>query len=286
VYEKVRLAFFLGLWAVIAITMPAPASADEPAASDLRTEIQQLRRQQQALAKQMAVIQKRIDDLSKRAGVAVPASQELDLEALRRAAEQAAGPGAAKPQKAPEEVAFTSMNRLQSAANPEISFIGDMVASINDNDAEANLAGEGPPYLKGRDKFTLPVAELNLQLPVDPFSSAKTVIHFHDGLAEVEEAYLEYANLGGWKVRFGQMRPTISLFNRWHAHALPQVDSPRLYNWHLRMAASKTSVWSSVACFPLPSEPTPTNCSSRSSTAEMTISSPAKNRTGRRWVSI
>lgn len=228
-YEKARCMCKLGLWLVL--LAGTSGFAGKVGTADLRTEVQRLRRQQQALAKQMAVIQKRIEALSKRAGIQAPTARPLDLEALRRAAEQAAGPAVTKPEKAPEEVSFTSMNRLQSAANPEISFIGDVVASLNDNDAETSFSAEGPPYLKGRDKFTLPVAELNLQLPVDPFSSAKSVIHFHDGLAEVEEAYLEYANLGGWKVRIGQMRPTISLFNRWHAHALPQVDAPRIYNW-------------------------------------------------------
>ncbi|NCO38664.1 MAG: hypothetical protein GW911_04360 [Armatimonadetes bacterium] len=225
-----RVLVYLALTA--AFGLYSPASAEETSAASVQSEVQQLRQQQEALARQMKAIQERIEALATRAGAPKPTAEETDAEALHRAAEEAAGPAPAQSEKTPEEVTFTNMNQLQSAANPEISFIGDMVGSINDNEGEAGFEPHGPPYLKGRDKFTLPVAELAFQLPVDPFCTAKTFLHFHDGGVEVEEAYLDYANVAGWNLRIGQMRPTISLFNRWHEHALPQVDSPRVYNWH------------------------------------------------------
>ena len=228
---SLRLASLVGLGLCIALaTCPKHAWAE--ASEDVRSELQQLRKQQDALAQQMKAIQQQIDELAKRAGIEVPAEEELDLEALRKAAEELAGPAEAEAEKAPEQVVFTSMNRLQSAANPEISFIGDMVVSLNDNDGEEGFEAHGPPYINGRDKVTLPVAELSVQLPLDPFSTAKTFLHFHDGQAHVEEAYLDYANLGAWNMRIGKLRPTVGLFNRWHMHALPQVDPPRVYSWH------------------------------------------------------
>jgi len=195
----------------------------------------------QGLSEEIARLKARLEALEGRKEEG--AEEEVDLEALRQAAEEAAGP--AEEEKPPEEVVFSSGERLQQALNPEISVIGDVLLILNDSEAETahheeeaeeegHHHGGEPPFFLGRDKFAMRLVELSLQAPLDPFSTCKSFIHIGEGgHVHVCETYLDYANIGnGWGLRVGKLRPTFGVLNRWHEHALPQVDPPRTYNWH------------------------------------------------------
>lgn len=175
------------------------------------------------------------------AAEAAVASEEAELEALRKAAEEMAGPVEAAPAEAEVAPETAPGPRFLPALNPEVSVIGDVVFSLNDTEAESqqqegeeeHAHPEPPLFLFGRDKFTLRTLELSLQAPLDPFSLAKVFLHWGgEGHVHVCEAYIDYTNLGkGWRLKCGKFRPTLGVLNRWHEHALPQVDPPRVYSW-------------------------------------------------------
>jgi hypothetical protein len=65
---------------------------------------------------------------------------------------------------------------------------------------------------------------------VDPFTLGKVFLEVQEGL-EIDEAYLQYNRLGGWTLKVGRFRPQLGVLNRWHEHAQPQVDTPRVLTW-------------------------------------------------------
>lgn len=146
---------------------------------------------------------------------AAPPAEEDELAALRAEAEAALGPAAEAPDIAPESsrVAVAGAERNLNRLNPEISVTGDMVGVYTD---------------QGREDFDAREFELNFQSALDPFSLTKWTLAFspEEGV-DIEEGYLTYTNLpGGLSLTAGKMRQTFGVLNRWHLHALPQLDYP------------------------------------------------------------
>lgn len=158
-----------------------------------------------------------------------PAAQTEDdeLAALRASAEETAGGPATTSAEArdvaPEAVESTQPAIAQAGSernlnqlNPEISMTGDMVGFAS------NHAGEN------REDFDAREFELNVQSALDPFSVTKWTLSFspEEGV-DIEEGYVSYANLpGGLQLTAGKFRQSFGVLNRWHLHALPQIDYP------------------------------------------------------------
>ncbi|HEX3126699.1 MAG TPA: hypothetical protein VH394_05160 [Thermoanaerobaculia bacterium] len=159
-----------------------------------------------------------------------PAAQTEDdeLAALRASAEETAGGGpATTPSDAPDVVPETaeSVDTTQPAIaqagnernlnqlNPEISMTGDMVGFASS---------------QSREDFNAREFELNVQSALDPFSVTKWTLSFSpDEGVDIEEGYVSYANLpGGLQLTAGKFRQSFGVLNRWHLHALPQIDYP------------------------------------------------------------
>jgi len=144
-------------------------------------------------------------------------TSEVDAAAaLRAAAAAAANAGeagtAGDTEVASESAPTYGKARNLSAANPEISFTGDILGQ----------AGDGGGDIDARE------FELNFQSQLDPFSLAKvTVSMTPDEGASLEEGYIIYHGLpGGLSLYGGKFRQQFGVLNRWHGHALPQVDYP------------------------------------------------------------
>lgn len=208
---------WLGVAAALCLLAPAAASAQD--IEELRREIQALR---QEYGDRLAALEARLAQLeAAQTGTetAPPAAVEEDeLAALRAEAEATAGEPARTPEVTPEasEAAAAGSERNLNRLNPEISITGDMVGFYTDH------AGDN------REDFDAREFELNFQSALDPFSLTKWTLSFspEEGV-DIEEGYISYTNLpGGLGLTAGKMRQTFGVLNRWHLHALPQLDYP------------------------------------------------------------
>lgn len=114
------------------------------------------------------------------------------------------------------EQRFGSRTRNLNRLNPEISVAGDIVGRVADRTGDEEV-----------NKFSFDEFELAFQSTLDPYSMAKAFVVQEEGEFEVEEAYIDYTSLpGGIGLKVGQFRYDWGKINRWHQHALPQVDRP------------------------------------------------------------
>jgi hypothetical protein len=150
-----------------------------------------------------------------------------ELEALRAALQAAAAEQPAPDTTGEQRSRIRNLNVL----NPELSATGDVIGTYT---APA----------EGRNSFSAVPREfeLGLQAVLDPYSYTKIFVAFHDEVAiagypaeeeaedggghvHVEEGYFYYIGLPiGLKI--GKFRQEIGLYNRWHTHALFEIDRP------------------------------------------------------------
>jgi hypothetical protein len=81
---------------------------------------------------------------------------------------------------------------------------------------------------QGREDFDGREFELNVQSALDPYSLTKWTLSFTpDEGVDIEEGYVSYTGLpGGLTLTAGKFRQEFGALNRWHLHALPQIDYP------------------------------------------------------------
>ncbi len=195
---------------------PAEARAQEASTEDpitaLRREIDALK---QEYGDRLTTLERRLAELEAAGQTGTP-SDDDELAALRAAAAEAAGPeaGPAEPSSGwAQPVVAAGGERNLNRLNPEISITGDVVGFTTD---------QGPEDFNARE------LELNFQSALDPFSLTKWTLSFNpeEGV-DIEEAYVTYAGLrGGLSLTAGKLRQNFGLLNRWHLHALPQLDYP------------------------------------------------------------
>ena len=161
-------------------------------------------------------------DPEERAGEAVDAEERAEMEreiaALLGESDAVPAAGATPPQQGAGQ-RFSNQARNLNELNPEISATGDVFATFSDHtgDPEAN-------------QFRLGEFEIALQATLDPYSSAKFALVQEDGEVSLEEGFLEFNSLpGALGLKVGQMRLDWGKLNRWHQHALPQVDRPLVH---------------------------------------------------------
>lgn len=220
---------------LVAVT-PGALGAQEAATDSLRAQIQALE----------ARIDSLVAELSRQGADADSAAvidAEDELSALRRAAREAAG---ADSVASPADTAGGQQSRSGdlSGLNPEISVTGDLVSGV------ASPAGGSSQFEAVPREF-----EFAFQAALDPYSRAKVFVSYEQeitiaGLSEpipigeaedpgggedegdefpidLEEGYVYWTGLpGNFGLKAGKFRQEIGLFNRWHTHALPQIDRP------------------------------------------------------------
>jgi hypothetical protein len=147
-----------------------------------------------------------------------PQPAEEEAGALRRAAEAEAGevaPGAA-PEEEPGEVAFRSGEIGLQALNPEMSVTGDFVAGF-----------DKPEGASERTDFDMRTLEVAYESYLDPYSRLKGIVEFNKEGAELGEAYLDRFGVSkDLNLTLGKFRQQFGVVNRWHKHALDQVNFP------------------------------------------------------------
>ncbi|MFQ6046996.1 MAG: hypothetical protein ACE5PT_11685 [Gemmatimonadales bacterium] len=186
-----------------------------------------------SLRRELARLRTRLDSLEALiehllAERAAPSPAEDELAALRRAAREAVEEAA--PREEPTEQG--SRTRNLQILNPEISVTGDFVGSF------IRAAGEPGAMSAAPREF-----EFSFQAALDPYTRTKIFVTREEefeiaGLAqeggeeegqgfEIEEGYMYWVGLpGGLGLKLGKFRQEIGLYNRWHTHALFEVERP------------------------------------------------------------
>ena len=185
-----------------------------------------------SLRVELEMLRARLDSVVAR-GQVEPEAEDLEetttdaIARLRAAAEAAAG-DAATDTVAQGTQEFVGRARSLQALNPEITFTGDVYASIEtENPSEDNFfprafelspASALDPYT--RAKITMTTWDPSGMIEV--FPDPDDVYERADAIFIVEEAYLEWVNLpAGIGIKAGRLFQQFGQFNRWHVHALP-----------------------------------------------------------------
>lgn len=152
-----------------------------------------------------------------------------ELSRLRAAAAAAASEGEQRDEAGQQQ----SRTRNLQILNPEISITGDVVGNY------VKPGGEGHAFSGTPREF-----EFSFQAALDPFTRTKIFVTREEdfeiagfpeeegeeeeaGGFEIEEGYMYWVGLpGGFGAKIGKFRQEIGLYNRWHTHALLDVERP------------------------------------------------------------
>jgi len=198
-----------------------------------------------SLEQEIRTLRARLDSLQRvlerLIGEGQDTAQVSDELAALRAAAQAAAAGAAA--GADTTASQESRTRNLSLLNPEISVTGDVVGYYTMPAEARNRSGAVPREF-----------EFSFQAPLDPYTRTKIFAAYHEAVPiaglpevehggegeeeatgdphghggfEIEEAYVYWVGLpGAFGLKAGKFRQEIGLYNRWHTHALWEVDRP------------------------------------------------------------
>jgi hypothetical protein len=220
VIPALALAAFLA-----AAAIPGPCAAqgntDDDEAAALRRALEQVQGELDKLHKENAALTERVQTLEANAKAAeerqTNAEKEKAAAGLRAAAAAMETETAAKES---EETVFRSRGLGLQALNPEISVTGDFLAMwqsvADDEDSSKDF------------DFMFRGLGIHIESYLDPYSKLKAAIHGggeEEGSVVEEAYYTRYGALGG-NLTLGRFRQQFGVVNRWHGHALDQVNFP------------------------------------------------------------
>jgi len=138
-----------------------------------------------------------------------------ELASLRELAKAKAAEKIPREEK-PEEVTFKSGGLSLQALNPEISFAGDFLFSSR-QDSTTDESSD----------FDFRVLDVHVQSWLDPYTLFKAAIPVTEDDAKLGECYITLHQISDdLNLTFGKFRQQFGVVNRWHKHALDQVDFP------------------------------------------------------------
>jgi hypothetical protein len=192
-------------------------------AAEEDSDIEKLNTKILQLQQQIAEMQKKHDaeinalkqQLNELADQAAKKESKNELTALRELARDEAAKGKPVEEKA-EEITFKSGGLSLQALNPEISFAGDFLfSSRQDSTSEES------------SDFDFRVLDIHVQSWLDPYTLFKAAIGVTEDDADLGEGYITLYQLSDdLNLTLGKFRQQFGVVNRWHKHALDQVDFP------------------------------------------------------------
>lgn len=199
------------LWLFVIIIILAPlasfATNEEPATNTLE-ELKQLRLRVEQLEKKILETNQPLPAAREEP---VPAASTLD--AMRKAARDEIDTTFEEPDRQSE---FTFGALGLQALNPEISVTGDMLGSYTDSKTTNRKLD-----------FLFRGLGIHLESYLDPYTHFKAAFEVNESGARLGEAYMtRYGLLPQVNVTLGKFRQQFGVVNRWHKHALDQVDFP------------------------------------------------------------
>lgn len=164
------------------------------------------------------------------------AAEEAEIEALLAAADEEL---ATEEEDVEDEEVFKSGARALQGLNPEISVTGDILATLYMNRnfyvKEDLVIHDG--HVHGgiqRSGLALRAFEAVFQSNLDPFSFMKFILAMHHGSPEICEGYISWVGaIPRVTFTLGKFHQQFGVINRWHEHALDQVDRPLTHTKYL-----------------------------------------------------
>jgi hypothetical protein len=207
------------------ILMPfiVAVSANTVSAQINSNDIEQLNDKILQLQQQIIEMQKEHDaaindlkqQLNKLAGQTTKQKPKDELSALRQLA-QAEAAKEKTPDEMAEEVTFKSGGLSLQSLNPEISFAGDFLFSSR-QDSTSDTSSD----------FDFRVLDIHVESWLDPYTRFKTAIAVTEDETKLGEGYITLYDISDdLNLTLGKFRQQFGVVNRWHKHALDQVDFP------------------------------------------------------------
>ena len=215
------------LTVLLILLLPSCVLAEEKISDSRKYEsrLEKQERRIEELDKLLAELQKKIEI----------AEQEDEMRNLLEEAERLSR-DKKEESEAPEDRKFYSGLRQHSALNPNISVGGTFYYAHSSSDSEYNTQPSETDY--GTDRFYLEEIELAFESVLDPYSRAKAYIGIGEDGADVEEGYFELLNMPlNINLKIGKFKTQFGEINRYHGHALPQLDPPRVMANYFSMEA-------------------------------------------------
>ena len=197
--------------------------ANIAAAQDKNKDIEQLNAKISELHQQIIEMQKRheseinalkeqINQLAAEAGAREAKEEIVSLRELAKAK----ATEVAIPEEKPEERIFEARGLGLQALNPEISVTGDFLFSSSRDSTSGDSSD-----------FNFRTLGIHIESWLDPYTRFKAAIPVNENEAKLGEAYLTLYNIApDLNLTFGKFRQQFGVVNRWHKHALDQVDFP------------------------------------------------------------
>lgn len=174
----------------------------------------------------MAMLRKQLEDQRVESERQLKALRE-QLDGLRLEVQQPEESSAPPPPQATAET-----QQRYNLFNPAIAAVGNFLGR---KDNKRIFLEDGT---RVDDQVNVREMELDLRLPVDPFSEAVGIISLESAApgefeASIEEGYLTLKRLPFWeelpwgmKLKIGRFRPEMGKLNKLHLHDLPQMTHP------------------------------------------------------------
>jgi len=174
---------------------------------ELKNEIDEMRKSHKREAN---ALREEIREIRESRGIV--AKEESEAEKLRRLAEDTV---AKKEEEEYEDTVFKHAGLALQKLNPEISVTGDIVNAYT-VDADTD-----------RFDFSFRNLGIHFESYLDPYTRFKAAVPVTTSSASIGEAYLtRYGILKDVNFTMGKFRQQFGVINRWHKHALDQVDFP------------------------------------------------------------
>jgi hypothetical protein len=196
----------------IAASVPTVTAAQQPA-----------QRQLDSLAAEVRALRIRLDSLRAAVARAAPirrpadtarAAVDEDVASLRAAAASMVGRDTTQTADTVSARRFSGRERNQAQLNPEIGATGDVRAYATTRGVQ-------------RENFDAREFEVGFQSALDPYSHTKIFLSFESGGISVEEGYAYWIGVPGHlRLDLGKYRQQFGELNRWHLHAVPELEYP------------------------------------------------------------
>jgi hypothetical protein len=201
----------LGLSLSAAAQTPAPVPAARAQQSDVREELDKLRKEFEAVrdayGARLAALEEKLAAMGARTTPAAPAAAP-DAAEVPAGAAGGGGPAGTLP-------VYGHASAMAKIFNPDMAVIGNFVGA-----AGKNTINPGPA-------LALQEAEATFQAVVDPYARADFFLAFSPEGVEIEEGFLTLTSLpGGLLAKVGKLKQQVGKVNTLHAHALSSVDTP------------------------------------------------------------
>jgi len=184
---------------------------------------QPTQRQLDSLGAEVRALRLRLDSLRAAVARAAPirrpadtarAAVDEDIASLRAAAASMVGRDTTQTADTVSARRFSGRERNQAQLNPEIGATGDVRAYATTRGVQ-------------QENFDAREFEVGFQSALDPYSHTKIFLSFESGGISVEEGYAYWIGLPGHlRVDLGKYRQQFGELNRWHLHAVPELEYP------------------------------------------------------------